>query len=110
MPDTDLLSLQIDHVGILQGRYEKVLKDHSYDGLLVSSGAAPTRYGDDQSWHFQGYGPFLHWTGLAGFEHAWLLIRPGQKPLLSLYQPVDFWHASLELAQEPWLAGIRDSI
>lgn len=104
MPDTDLLSLQIAHVGILQGRYEKVLKDHSYDGLLISSGAAPMRYGDDQSWHFQGYGPFLHWTGLAGFEHAWLLIRPGRKPLLSLHQPVDFWHASLELAQEPWQA------
>ncbi|WP_100639158.1 Xaa-Pro dipeptidase [Marinobacter salexigens] len=103
MPDTDLLSLQIDHVGILQSRYEQVLDDHGYDGLLISSGAAPLRYGDDQSWHFQGYGPFLHWTGLAGFEHAWLLIRKGKKPLLSLHQPVDFWHASLELPKEPWL-------
>lgn len=105
MPDTtDLLSLQIDHVGILQGRYEQVLENHGYDSLLISSGAAPMRYGDDQSWQFQGYGPFLHWTGLAGFEHAWLLIRKGHKPLLSLHQPVDFWHASLELAQEPWLS------
>ncbi|MBU2872543.1 Xaa-Pro dipeptidase [Marinobacter salexigens] len=103
MPDTELLTLQIDHVGILQSRYEKVLEDHGYDGLLISSGAAPMRYDDDQSWHFQGYGPFLHWTGLAGYEHAWLLIRKGRKPLLSLYQLVDFWHASLELAQEPWL-------
>lgn len=104
MPETDLLSLQIDHVGILQSRYEQILDDHGYDGLLISSGSAPIRYGDDQSWQFQGYGPFLHWTGLTGFEHAWLLIRKGQKPLLSLYQPVDFWHASLELEQEPWLA------
>ncbi|MGO1500251.1 MAG: Xaa-Pro dipeptidase [Marinobacter sp.] len=104
MPDTDLLTLQIDHVGILQGRYEQALKAHDYDGLLISSGAAPMRYGDDQSWQFQGYGPFLHWTGLVGFEHAWLLIRPERKPLLCLYQPVDFWHASFELAQEPWLA------
>ena len=103
MPDTDLLSLQIEHVGILQSRYEQVLEHHGYDGLLISSGAAHVRYGDDQSWHFQGYGPFLHWTGLAGFEHAWLVIRRGQKPLLSLYQPVDFWHARLELGQEPWL-------
>ncbi|MBK1887925.1 Xaa-Pro dipeptidase [Marinobacter sp. DY40_1A1] len=103
MPDTDLLSLQIDHVGILQSRYEQVLEDHGYDGLLISSGAAPMCYGDDQSWHFQGYGPFLHWTGLAGFEHAWLLIRKGKKPQLSLHQPVDFWHASLEVPQEPWL-------
>ncbi|RBW51187.1 Xaa-Pro dipeptidase [Marinobacter sp. F3R11] len=104
MPDTDLLSLQTAHVTTLRGRYEQVLKEKGYDSLLVSSGAAPMRYGDDQSWHFHGYGPFVHWTGLAGFEHAWLLIRKGQKPLLSLHQPVDFWHASLELAQEPWLS------
>lgn len=107
MPDTELLTLQIDHAGILQSRYEKVLEDHGYDSLLISSGAAPMRYDDDQSWHFQGYGPFLHWTGLVGYEHAWLLIRKGRKPLLSLYQPVDFWHASLELAQEPWLDGFE---
>lgn len=104
MSNINLQALQVDHVSILQSRYEQALKAHGYDGLLISSGAAPSRYGDDQSWHFQGYGPFLHWTGLAGFEHAWLLIRPGRKPLLSLYQPVDFWHAGFELAQEPWLA------
>lgn len=107
MPDTDLLSLQVDHVGILQRRYEQVLEKQGYDSLLISSGAAPVRYGDDQAWQFQGYGPFLHWTGLAGFEHAWLLIRKDRKPLLSLYQPVDFWHASLDLAQEPWLAELE---
>ena len=104
MLEAALLSLQIDHVRILQSRYEQVLADQGYDGLLISSGAAPKRFGDDQSWHFQGYGPFVHWTGLTGFEHAWLLIRKGHKPLLSLHQPVDFWHANLELAQEPWLA------
>lgn len=103
MPDTRLLSLQIDHVGVLQSRYEQALENQGYDSLLISSGAAPMRFGDDQSWHFQGFGPFLHWTGLAGYEHAWLLIRKGQKPLLSLYQPVDYWHANPELAQEPWL-------
>lgn len=106
MPHTELLMLQIDHLKQLQSRYEKVLQAQGYSGLLISSGAAPYRYGDDQPWHFQGFGPFLHWTGLTGFEHAWLLIRPGCKPLLSLHQPVDFWHASLELAREPWLQEV----
>ncbi|AHI30100.1 hypothetical protein AU14_11280 [Marinobacter similis] len=101
MPETEILSLQIDHIRTLQQRYEQALKAHGYDSLLISSGAAPMRYGDDQSWQFQGYGPFLHWTGLAGQEHSWLLIRPGQTPLLWLYQPVDFWHANLELPDEP---------
>lgn len=102
MPDTELLSLQTEHIQTLQQRYQQALAAHGYDSLLISSGAAPMRYGDDQSWQFQGYGPFLHWTGLAGQEHSWLLIRPGQTPVLWLYQPVDFWHANLELPDEPW--------
>ncbi|MFV8572008.1 Xaa-Pro dipeptidase [Marinobacter sp. SBS5] len=102
MSESERLALQVEHVKALQGRYEEAMVAQGYDGLLISSGAAPMQYGDDQGWTFQGYGPFLHWTGLAGFEHAWLLIRPGHKPLLSLYQPVDFWHATLELTPEPW--------
>lgn len=102
MPDTELLALQPDHIQTLQQRYERAMARHGYDSLLISSGAAPMRYGDDQSYHFQGYGPFLHWTGLAGQEHSWLLIRPGRTPLLWLYQPVDFWHANPALPEEPW--------
>ncbi len=101
MPDDALLHLQIDHLKELQARYESALAEHGYDSLLISSGAAPYRYGDDQAWHFQGYGPFLHWTGLAGREHCWLWIRAGHKPVLWLYEPVDFWHANSPLAEEP---------
>lgn len=107
MPDDALLSLQMDHLDELQARYESALADHGFDSLLIASGAAPYRYGDDQAWHFQGYGPFLHWTGLAGREHCWLWIRAGHKPVLWLYQPVDFWHASEPLREEPWQAFIE---
>lgn len=98
--------LQVDHLQILQQRYEQAMAAHGYDALLISSGAAPLRYGDDQAWHFQGYGPFLHWTGLVGREHCWLLVRPGQRPVLWLYQPVDFWHATMTLADEPWYGSV----
>ncbi|WP_417564969.1 Xaa-Pro dipeptidase [Marinobacter sp.] len=107
MPDDALLSLQLDHVKELQTRYESALADHGFDSLLIASGAAPYRYGDDQAWHFQGYGPFLHWTGLTGREHCWLWIRAGQKPVLWLYQPVDFWHANRPLPEEPWQTFIE---
>lgn len=104
MPDPTLLSLQWDHLSELQSRYETVLAEHGYDSVLIASGAAPYRYGDDQSWVFHGYGPFVHWTGLAGQEHSWLWFRPGRAPVLWLYQPVDFWHATPELPDEPWRA------
>ncbi|KAA1172354.1 Xaa-Pro dipeptidase [Marinobacter salinexigens] len=97
-----VLTLQPEHLSELQVRYEQALADNGYDSLLIASGAAPYRYGDDQAWHFQGYGPFVHWTGLTGQEHAWLWIRAGEKPVLWLYQPIDFWHASPTLPEEPW--------
>lgn len=107
MPDYALLSLQLDHLKELQARYESALTDHGFDSLLIASGAAPYRYGDDQAWHFQGYGPFLHWTGLTGREHCWLWLRAGHKPVLWLYQPVDFWHANQPLPEEPWQGFIE---
>jgi Xaa-Pro dipeptidase len=106
MPDTELLRLQTDHIRIIQQRYESVIETKGYDGLLISSGAAPLHYGDDHAWHFQGFGPFIHWTGLTGQEHSWLLIRPGEKPVLWLYQPVDFWHSTRQLPEEPWQAAM----
>ncbi len=102
MPHDALLSMQTDHLRELQLRYESALATHGYDSLLIASGAAPYRYGDDQAWHFQGYGPFLHWTGLTGREHCWLWIRAGQKPVLWLFEPTDFWHANASLPAEPW--------
>ena len=102
MPNQDILDLQPTHIQELQNRYEQALAEHGYDSLLIASGAAPYRYRDDQTYVFQGFGPFLHWTGLAGQEHSWLLIRPGHKPVLWLYQPVDFWHANPALPEEPW--------
>jgi Xaa-Pro dipeptidase len=102
MMDDELLALQVKHLGTLQERYENTMAEQGYSRLLISSGAAPMRYGDDQAWHFQGYGPFLHWTGLTGREHCWLLIQPGQAPVLWLHQPVDFWHATPALPSAPW--------
>jgi Xaa-Pro dipeptidase len=107
MPNDVVLSLQLDHLNELQARYELALAEQGFDSLLIASGAAPYRYGDDQAWHFQGYGPFLHWTGLAGREHCWLWIRAGHKPVLWLYQPVDFWHANQPLPEEPWQAFVE---
>jgi Xaa-Pro dipeptidase len=104
---TDIHGLQHEHLQTLQERYTRVLQQQGYGALLISSGAAPMRYGDDQSHHHQGYGPFLHWTGLAGVEHSWLLISAGQPPRLWLHTPVDFWHASPELPDEPWTDVIR---
>lgn len=107
MADVDFDTLQLAHLDELSRRYQRALEAAGYDALLISSGAAPMRYGDDQAHHHQGYGPFLHWTGLTGVENSWLLIRPGQSPRLWLHTPVDFWHAPPERPTDAWTRVIE---
>ncbi|MFE8070269.1 Xaa-Pro dipeptidase [Marinobacteraceae bacterium S3BR75-40.1] len=102
MPQPDWDNLYHQHIDCLQAEYAQVLTEQGFDALLISSGAGPLRFGDDQSYPHHGFGPFLHWTGLAGLEHSWLLIRPDQRPVLYVYSPTDFWHAPPELPE-----GIR---
>lgn len=102
MVDTQLHALQKSHLVHLENRYAGILEQQGYDAVLISSGSAPMRYADDQHHQHQGYGHFLHWTGLTGVERSWLLVQPGRRPQLWLHTPVDFWHASPELPTEPW--------
>ncbi len=106
MNNENLQSLQCDHLDILQQRYSQALEAHHYDALLISSGAAPMRYADDQAYPYLGFGPFVHWTGWSQLEHSWLLVRPNARPTLWVYAPDDFWHARAELPDEPWLDAV----
>ncbi|XOZ34828.1 Xaa-Pro dipeptidase [Halomonadaceae bacterium KBTZ08] len=100
---------QADHIKQLKAAYVDVLKQLGYGGVLISSGAAPLRYADDQAHHHHGYGHFLHWTGLTGVEHSWLLVERDGTVRLWLHTPDDFWHAPPTLPTEPWTHEITVS-
>src|SRR5690554_7826467 len=42
-----------------------------------------------------------------GLAHCWLLVRPGEAPVLFLHAPEDFWHLPARLPDEPWVARFR---
>ncbi|PAV27411.1 Xaa-Pro dipeptidase [Tamilnaduibacter salinus] len=102
MTNDHLAALQSDHIAHLKAAYADILSRHGYDAVLISSGAAPVRYADDQAHHHHGYGHFLHWTGLAGVEHSWLLIERDGTARLWLHRPEDFWHATPDLPTGAW--------
>ncbi|EPC04399.1 hypothetical protein L861_03495 [Litchfieldella anticariensis FP35 = DSM 16096] len=103
MKTAALASLHREHLAALDHAYERVLNEHGYTGVLLYSGHAHEHFGDDQTASFTGYGHFMHWVPLAVIEHSWLLIRPGQRPLLYWHAPQDFWHLPPELPDEPWV-------
>lgn len=102
MPDSRLATLQAEHIEHLQSAYADILSQQGYDGVLISSGAAPMRYADDQAHHHHGYGHFLHWIGLSDVEHSWLLVEKDGRVRLWLHTPVDFWHAVTPIPDEGW--------
>lgn len=102
MTNDRIAALHSDHIEHLKAAYADTLSQQGYDAVLISSGAAPLRYADDQAHHHQGYGHFLHWTGLAGVEHSWLLIERDGTARLWLHTPVDFWHATPEIPTGAW--------
>ncbi|GAA5178335.1 MULTISPECIES: Xaa-Pro dipeptidase [Halomonadaceae] len=102
MSETRLDDQHAAHLEGLEHAYARLLEAHGYEGVLLYSGAPRHFFGDDQQASFATFAHFLHWVPLAGIEHSWLLIRPGQRPLLRFHAPVDFWHLTPSLPQAAW--------
>ncbi|MBA2542883.1 MAG: Xaa-Pro dipeptidase [Deltaproteobacteria bacterium] len=82
------------HVKTLQTGYEAALAAHQYDAVVLCSGTATTRNRfDDQYWPLNPTPAFLHWLPL--FEaDAYLVVRPGKKPMLVRTVVDDFWETT----------------
>lgn len=80
------------HLAALQQRAEAALARCGFDALLMASGVEKYAFLDDRPYLFAPNPHFKHWLPLTQHPHSWLLIRPGQKPLLVYYQPDDYWH------------------
>ncbi|WP_458525736.1 Xaa-Pro dipeptidase [Onishia taeanensis] len=91
------------HLAALKATYDTILAAHGFDGALFYSGHPQRHFADDQHASFATYGHFMHWVPLAGLDHSWLLVRPGQAPRLQLHAPADFWHLGIELPDAAWV-------
>ena len=85
-------TLYAQHLAELEKNWVKVLSEHGFESALITAGASPYYYGDDQHPPFHAYGHFLHWVPEPNCEHAAIWFKPGQKPLLFWYVPNDYWY------------------
>lgn len=90
------------HLDALESAYAVLLEAHGYDAVLLYSGRPHTHFADDQQASFATFAHFLHWVPLPGIQHSWLLIRPGQAPLLRFHAPADYWHLTPRLPDAGW--------
>lgn len=84
--------LYAGHIAILKRRYDEILESCGYDTLNVFSGTPKVQFLDDNPYPFKANPQFKALVPVTDNPHSWVIYRPGRKPKLLFYRPVDFWH------------------
>lgn len=90
------------HIQELQQRTKSALEREGLDGLVIHSGQEIKVFLDDYGYPFKVNPHFKHWLPLTDIPNCWLIVNGNDKPQLIYYQPVDFWHKVIPLADDYW--------
>ncbi len=88
----ELGQLFADHVRIVERRFASALAACGYESVLLYSGAAPPIFRDDNSYPFRVHATFKVWVPLTDVPDSFVYMKPGEKPVLLLHQPADYWY------------------
>ncbi|MFQ3230153.1 Xaa-Pro dipeptidase [Reinekea sp.] len=92
----------LQHLKTLQERYDALCVKHDLDAILIHSGGL-TYYADDDLSHPFKPAPFAQqWLPYDVDPHTWILIQPGQKPVLYWPAKQDFWHVVPNAPKGSW--------
>ena len=83
-----------DHVEAMLARYDRALERAGAAHAVVFSGAAKTKFLDDNNYPFQANPHFVAWLPLTANPGCYLVNTPGETPVLIFHQPRDYWHAA----------------
>lgn len=97
-----LAKLYPAHAVELQKRTQAALSRENLDGIVIHSGQEIKAFLDDNSYPFRVNPHFKAWLPLVDIPNCWLIANGNDKPTLIYYQPVDFWHKVIELADNYW--------
>ncbi len=92
------------HLDTLRQRADRLLTQQQWDGMVIDAGAPLMVFLDDMAYPFKANPHFKHWVPLDHHPHCFLVIRPGHKPQLLFYRPVDFWHTVPAVPEADWIA------
>jgi Xaa-Pro dipeptidase len=82
----------VQHLQIVQSRWNDALEATGFDAALVAAGHARPYFLDDQAPVFRANPHLTQWFNDDNCEHSLLLVAAGQRPRLFFYQPEDYWH------------------
>jgi Xaa-Pro dipeptidase len=91
-----------DHLRIVEQRFAKALEACGYDAALLSSGAAPPIFRDDNHYPFRVHATFKAWVPLTDVPESFVYAKSGDKPVLLLHQPPDYWYKPAATPRGYW--------
>jgi Xaa-Pro dipeptidase len=80
-----------DHIERVTSGLSRIITELHLDGLIISSGQHQVYFEDDQDIPFRRNHHFRYLCPLEGPGHL-IVLRPGKKIVLQVFQPEDFWH------------------
>lgn len=90
-----------EHIQRVRAAVDPLLERYHYDALMVHSGAPMFRFMDDLEYPFK-VNPHFNWWVPSAVPDSVVLYRPGEKPRLFYFQPVDYWHLPPAPPDESW--------
>ena len=97
------MSLFTEHLARLTTNTEAGLALSGHEHLIVASGIEKVAFLDDLHYPFKPNPLFKYWAPLNQHPNCWLAFTPGQKPVLVVYQPDDYWHVPPSPPQGDWV-------
>ncbi len=73
--------------------------------MLVASGSAITAFLDDKTYPFEVNPHFKALVPLTDVTDSYILVQPGQQPVLFFHQPEDYWHLPPEDPKGDWTSS-----
>lgn len=84
--------LYADHIRVMQYRYETAAERFGLDAVVIGSGVEQLRFLDDQHYRYAANPHFLQWVPLQEHPGSAVVVQPGQRPVLVVHRPEDYWH------------------
>lgn len=97
------MSLFSEHLARLTTTAEAGLSLSGHEHLIIASGVEKIEFLDDLHYPFKPNPHFKQWVPLNQHPNSWLAFTPGEKPILVVYQPDDYWHVPPSRPQGDWV-------
>jgi Xaa-Pro dipeptidase len=87
-----LAKLYPDHLRTVRERHDRALADCGYDAVVIAAGALRYAFLDDNAYGFRVNPHFKSWVPVIDNPNCFVVYKPGTKPSLVFFNPVDYWY------------------